>query len=99
MIISKTNKDSYQIRLPSKIINIYNITEIQKITNKIVNKIKKEEELYGIAILEIYQDINYGTILEFKNIKENFLPKNEIEINSYETFEYLVKNKLLSRLL
>ena len=44
------------------------------------NKIKKEEELYGIAILEIYQDINYGTILEFKNIKENFLPKNEIEI-------------------
>lgn len=80
MIISKTNKNSYQIRLPSKIINIYNITEIQKITNKIVNKIKKEEELYGIAILEIYQDINYGTILEFKNIKENFLPKNEIEI-------------------
>ena len=25
--------------------------------------------------------------------------KNEIVINSYETFEYLVKNKLLSRLL
>ena len=65
MIISKTNKDSYQIRLPSKIINIYNITEIQKITNKIVN---------------ILFYINYGTILEFKNIKENFLPKNEIEI-------------------
>ena len=80
MIISQISKDNYQIKLPSKIINIYDHTEIQNITKRVIKRINKHNKLYGLAILEIYQDINYGTILEFKNIKENFLPKNEIEI-------------------
>ena len=80
MIISQISKDNYQIKLPSKIINIYDHTEIQNITKKVIKRINKHSKLYGIAILEIYQDINYGTIIEIKNIKKTFLPKDELEI-------------------
>ena len=80
MIISQISKDNYQIKLPSKIINIYDHTEIQNITKKVIKKIKKNSKLYGLAILEIYQDINYGTIIEIKNIKKIFSSKDELEI-------------------
>lgn len=80
MIISQISKDNYQIKLPSKIINIYDPTEIQTITKKVIKRINKHNKLYGLAILEIYQDINYGTIIEIKNIKKTFLPKDELEI-------------------
>ena len=80
MIISQISKDNYQIKLPSKIINIYDHNEIQNITKKVIKKINKHNKLYGLAILEIYQDINYGTIIEIKNIKKTFLPKDELEI-------------------
>lgn len=80
MIISQISKDNYQIKLPSNIINIYDPTEIQNITKKVIKRINKHNKLYGIAILEIYQDINYGTIIEIKNIKKTFLPKDELEI-------------------
>ena len=80
MIISQISKDNYQIKLPSKIINIYDHTEIQNITKKVIKKINKHNKLYGLAILEIYQDINYGTIIEIKNIKKIFSSKDELEI-------------------
>lgn len=80
MIISQINKDNYQIKLPDTIINIYDPIEIQNITKKIVKRINKKEKLYGLAILEIYQDQNYGTIIEIKNIKKSFLSKEELEI-------------------
>ena len=80
MIISQISKDNYQIKLPSKIINIYDHTEIQNITKKVIKKINKHSKLYGLAILEIYQDINYGTIIEIKNIKKIFSSKDELEI-------------------
>ncbi len=80
MIISQISKDNYQIKLPSKIINIYDHTEIQNITKRVIKRINKHNKLYGLAILEIYQDINYGTIIEIKNIKKTFLPKDELEI-------------------
>ena len=70
MIISQISKDNYQIKLPSKIINIYDHTEIRNITKRVIKKISKHNKLYGLAILEIYQDINYGTIIEIKNIKK-----------------------------
>ena len=79
MIISQINKNNYQIKLPNTIINIYDPIEIQNITKKIVKRINKKEKLYGLAILEIYQDLNYGTIIEIKNIKKAFL-KEELEI-------------------
>ena len=80
MIISQISKDNYQIKLPSKIINIYDHTEIQNITKKVIKKINKHNKLYGLAILEIYQDINYGIIIEIKNIKKIFSSKDELEI-------------------
>lgn len=80
MIISQINKDNYQIKLPDTIINIYDPIEIQNITKKIVKRINKKEKLYGLALLEIYQDQNYGTIIEIKNIKKPFLSKEELEI-------------------
>ena len=80
MIISQISKDNYQIKLPSKIINIYDHTEIQNITKRVIKRINKHNKLYGLAILEIYQDINYGTIIEIKNIKKIFSSKDELEI-------------------
>ncbi len=80
MIITKTNKDTYQIKLPDKIINIYNSREIQNITKEIIKKIHKKYKLSGLTIIEIYQDINYGTILEIKNPQKYHYPTNEIEI-------------------
>ena len=80
MIISQISKDNYQIKLPSKIINIYAHTEIQNITKRVIKRINKHNKLYGLAILEIYQDINYGTIIEIKNIKRIFSSKDELEI-------------------
>ena len=80
MIISQISKDNYQIKLPSKIINIYDHTEIQNITKRVIKRISKHNKLYGLAILEIYQDINYGTIIEIKNIKKIFSSKDELEI-------------------
>ena len=56
MIISQISKDNYQIKLPSKIINIYDHTEIQNITKRVIKRINKHNKLYGLAILEIYQD-------------------------------------------
>ena len=80
MIISQISKDNYQIKLPSKIINIYDHTEIQNITKRVIKRISKHNKLYGLAILEIYQDINYGTIIEIKNIKKILSSKDELEI-------------------
>ena len=77
MIISQISKDNYQIKLPSKIINIYDHTEIQNITKRVIKRINKHNKLYGLAILEIYQDINYGTIIEIKNIKKIFSSKDK----------------------
>ena len=51
MIITKTNKDTYQIKLPDKIINIYNSREIQNITKEIIKKIHKKYKLSGITII------------------------------------------------
>ena len=39
MIISQVSKDNYQIKLPSKIINIYDHTEIQNITKRVIKRI------------------------------------------------------------
>ena len=51
MIISQISKDNYQIKLPSKIINIYDHTEIQNITKRVIKRISKHNKIYGIAIL------------------------------------------------
>ena len=42
MIITKINKDTYQIKLPSKVINIYDQIEVQNLTKEIIKKINKK---------------------------------------------------------
>ena len=48
MIISQISKDNYQIKLPSKIINIYDHTEIQNITKRVIKKISKHKKPFKI---------------------------------------------------
>lgn len=80
MIITKLFKDTYQIKMPNQIIDIYNQVKVKELTKEIIKKINKKNKLYGLTYLEIYQDINYGTIIKVKNDKTIYYKKNEIEI-------------------
>ena len=80
MIITQINKENYQIKIPDKQIDIYDPTIIQKLTKEIIKKINKINKLSGTIHLEIYQNINYGTIITVKPIKEIYTPPNELEV-------------------
>lgn len=80
MIITKLFKDTYQIKMPNQIIDIYNQVKVKELTKEIIKKINKKNKLYGLTYLEIYQDINYGTIVKVKNDKTIYYKKDEIEI-------------------
>lgn len=80
MIITKLFKDTYQIKMPNQIIDIYNQVKVQELTKEIIKKINKKNKLYGLTYLEIYQDINYGTIIQVKNDKNIYYKKDEIEV-------------------
>lgn len=80
MIITKLFKDTYQIKMPNQIIDIYNQVKVQELTKEIIKKINKKNKLYGLTYLEIYQDINYGTIIQIKNDKNIYYKKDEIEV-------------------
>ncbi len=80
MIITKLFKDTYQIKMPNQIIDIYNQVKVKELTKEIIKKINKKNKLYGLTYLEIYQDINYGTIIKVKSDKTIYYKKDEIEI-------------------
>ena len=80
MIITKLFKDTYQIKMPNQIIDICNQVKVKELTKEIIKKINKKNKLYGLTYLEIYQDINYGTIIKVKNDKTIYYKKDEIEI-------------------
>ena len=80
MIITKLFKDTYQIKMPNQIIAICNQVKVKELTKEIIKKINKKNKLYGLTYLEIYQDINYGTIIKVKNDKTIYYKKDEIEI-------------------
>lgn len=80
MIITKLFKDTYQIKMPNQIIDIYNQVKVKELTKEIIKKINRKNKLYGLTYLEIYQDINYGTIIKVKNDKTIYYKKDEIEI-------------------
>lgn len=80
MIITKLFKDTYQIKMPNQIIDIYNQVKVKELTKEIIKKINKKNKLYGLTYLEIYQDINYGTIIQVKNDKNIYYKKDEIEV-------------------
>lgn len=80
MIITKLFKDTYQIKMPNQIIDIYNQVKVKELTKEIIKKINKKNKLYGLTYLEIYQDINYGAIIKVKSDKTIYYKKDEIEI-------------------
>ena len=80
MIITKLFKDTYQIKMPNQVIDICNQVKVKELTKEIIKKINKKNKLYGLTYLEIYQDINYGTIIKVKNDKTIYYKKDEIEI-------------------
>lgn len=76
MIINKT-VDSYTIKLPKKYINIYNSEELEKLTKKIVLKANKINKLKNYIHIEIFLNINYGTIIKLTDYDHPFTNKNE----------------------
>ena len=91
MIITKINKDTYQIKLPSKVINIYDQIEVQNLTKEIIKKINKKNKIRGLILLEIYEDINYGTIVDFKNNKNYETNEIEVKITIHTDTQFLYK--------
>ena len=91
MIITKINKDTYQIKLPSKVINIYDQIEVQNLTKEIIKKINKKSKIRGLILLEIYEDINYGTIVDFKNNKNYETNEIEGKITIHTDTQFLYK--------
>ena len=77
MIITKLFKDTYQIKMPNQIIDICNQVKVKELTKEIIKKINKKNKLYGLTYLEIYQDINYGTIIKVKNDKTIYYFANQ----------------------
>ena len=86
MIISKTNKDSYQIKIPSKIINIYNIEEIQKITIHTNNPF-----LYKLDYFDIIKD-KKDKIYYYDN---NFYLKINNKIKKRKYLDLLEKSEII----
>ena len=91
MIITKINKDTYQIKLPSKVINIYNQLEVQNLTKEIIKKINKKNKIRGLILLEIYEDINYGTIVELKRNTSYETNEVEVKITIHTDTQFLYK--------
>lgn len=78
MIIKTINKNTYQIKLPNKLIDIYNPLELQETIKTILKKLNKKNKIYGLIYIEIYQDINYGTIIQIEKEKTKYQNK-EVE--------------------
>lgn len=70
MIINQINNtNDYIIKIIKNNIDIYNHNVLEEITNKIINKIKKQNKLEKLIILEFYPIKKYGTLIILKNIK------------------------------
>lgn len=91
MIITKINKDTYQIKLPSKVINIYDQLEVQNLTKEIIKKINKKNKMRGLILLEIYEDINYGTIVDLKRNTSYETNEVEVKITIHTDTQFLYK--------
>ena len=81
MIINQINNtNDYIIKIIKNNIDIYNHNVLEEITNKIINKIKKQNKLEKLIILEFYPIKKYGTLIILKNIKTILKTENEIEV-------------------
>lgn len=79
MIITKKN-NIFKVKIINKKINIYNQEEIKNITKEIIKKINKIAKIKNLIVLDIYQDNNYGTIINIKENKKRKKPNEEIEV-------------------
>ena len=95
MIINKINNtNDYIIKIIKNNIDIYNHNVLEEITNKIINKIKKQNKLEKLIILEFYPIKKYGTLIILKNIKTILKTENEIEVKIIIHTDYPILYKI-----
>lgn len=94
MLLQKISYHSYKIKLPNKIIDVYDKLSLEKITEKIVKKIAKKNKIRKLLILDIYIDDNYGTIILLndynKLIDYNNQMEVKIKVHTNESFLYKI---------
>ena len=97
MIISQISKDNYQIKLPSKIINIYDHTEIQNITKRVI-EIKNIKKIFSSKDeLEIKITIHTDTPFLYKIDYFDITQNNKDNIYYYQNNFYLELNKPINK--
>ena len=95
MIINQINNtNDYIIKIIKNNIDIYNHNVLEEITNKIINKIKKQNKLEKLIILEFYPIKKYGTLIILKNIKTILKTENEIEVKIIIHTDYPILYKI-----
>lgn len=95
MIINQINNtNNYIIKIIKNNIDIYNHNVLEEITNKIINKIKKQNKLEKLIILEFYPIKKYGTLIILKNIKTILKTENEIEVKIIIHTDYPILYKI-----
>lgn len=81
MIINKLEEtNAYQIKIIGQTIDIYNPTELEKITKKIFQKIGWKNKINNIVFLDFYIDNQYGIIILIDSYHSYFNFKDEIEV-------------------
>lgn len=103
MIINKLkNSNEYIIKLLNKEIDIYNPVVLEKLTEKMLKKILKNNTLKKLIILDIYTDKNYGTIIILKDYNKlvNLIDELEVKIHIHidSIFLYKVNNLNITKL-
>lgn len=76
MIINKID-DYYIIKLPNTNIDVYDPTELEKITQKVIQKLDKKHKLGNCINLEFYINNNYGTIIKLTDYQLTFVINND----------------------
>ena len=95
MIINQINNtNDYIIKIIKNNIDIYNHNVLEEITNKIINKIKKQNKLEKLIILEFYPIKKYGTLIILKNIITILKTENEIEVKIIIHTDYPILYKI-----
>ena len=103
MIINKLkNSNEYIIKLLDKKIDIYNPVVLEKLTEKMLKKILKNNTLKKLIILDVYTDKNYGTIIILKDYNKlvNLIDELEVKIHIHidSIFLYKVNNLNITKL-
>lgn len=95
MIINQINNtNDYIIKIIKNNIDIYNHNVLEEITNKVINKIKKQNKLEKLIILEFYPIKKYDTLIILKNIKTILKTENEIEVKIIIHTDYPILYKI-----